>query len=340
MDKVLVELGPVPTNSVSDTGWEIADPAFIHAWTEIVEQTSVKIFDRDGGRRYSLRVDWTPVLQRVAHSYDVMRLIHGASSSEEREKALNGFSTSKIAIEFQLEKPPGRPGPASIIEYYLNDIFLIMNISTPGSCDFMSAQLVSAPHASPMRLSNYFFDVSWINAFEGKWPPIRFLSIADTRCWFERVRNEFSLVPKNSIERALFAILHICKSDLSPATIVWIFNALESFYGTRPGENFRALIERISLLLAPNTTELAYMKKAMRNLYDLRSAFVHGGLDIIHPVHDEAMDEEVDRAYYRLMEASDFGFQILLASLQEVISRGWSAPAFHEVMEDAAYGIK
>jgi hypothetical protein len=53
---------------------------------------------------------------------------------------------------------------------------------------------------------------------------------------------------------------------------------------------------------------------------------------VIHPLHDENLDPSVDEFYSRLADATELGFQVVLASLQEIIRRGWREPIFKEVL--------
>lgn len=333
---VIVKLNPIVTNSIADTGWEITDPAHISAWIAADKTTSRANFETEDGLEYIVDVDLSPVINRLKANYEIMSRIYKNENIQDKAQDAQSLSIENILVTFQITHPDRRSGVESIIDYYLNDLFLIMNISAPASFSLYRTMIASeARFDHSLDLSNYNFDISWLSSFEGKWPTVNFIDFDKTFVWFFKVRGKFSLVPKNKMERVLFSVLHICRGELSPATIVWIFNALETLYDTKPGENFRILIERISLLLSASKDEKANLKKSMRKLYDIRSAFVHGGLDIIHPLHDEAIDKNVDDAYYRLLEAAEFGFQVLLASLQEIIVRGWVAPKFNEVIEDA-----
>jgi hypothetical protein len=69
--------------------------------------------------------------------------------------------------------------------------------------------------------------------------------------------------------------MHLAKTDLSLNTIIWLFYALETLYDTQPGENRRALITRIGLVLSPDDKQRAYLKKELRDLYCVFHAMVN-----------------------------------------------------------------
>jgi hypothetical protein len=70
----------------------------------------------------------------------------------------------------------------------------------------------------------------------------------------------------------------------------------------------------------------------LRSLYDIRNAIVHGGFEVSHPMHNGALDKRVDENYARLSEAADYGYAILLASIQKIILNGWRFPKFQEAI--------
>ncbi|CDZ59816.1 Hypothetical protein NGAL_HAMBI2605_07000 [Neorhizobium galegae bv. orientalis] len=130
---VLVEFNSNIANSIADIGWEIADPAQVSAWTNANRIASKRSFKTEDGRLYKLTTDLSPVVDRLKTHYEIMTRIFYTDNVEERARAAESFPVEKIPITFQIEHPPGRPGVSSIIEYYLSDLFLLLNISTPAS---------------------------------------------------------------------------------------------------------------------------------------------------------------------------------------------------------------
>ena len=285
-----------------------------------------------------IRVDWSPVVRRLRLEYRADNEYRLASSQEEREDALELYKIEPIRLNFNVDILfDKRPSShihfyAHFIEYYLYDLFLIMNISYPGSCNFRN--VVVNPEnqfSSNINLDNYRFDFSWSNSKQ-IWPKINNIDIDIVIDWMNKVRGTLRMISKSRSEKALFAVLHICRMEPSPSSIIWIFYALESLFDTKTGENFRALVGRISLLLSPDQEQTKSMKKKLRELYDLRSSFVHGGLEVIHPMHNELFDKRVDELFGRLIDTTDFGFQIIIASIQSIISRKWIEPDFGETL--------
>jgi hypothetical protein len=71
----------------------------------------------------------------------------------------------------------------------------------------------------------------------------------------------------------------------------------------------------------------------MRDLYDLRSAIVHGGYQITHPMHDAGLDKRVMDSFVRETRATDYGYALLISAVQKAIVKGWKYPRFAEVIE-------
>ena len=183
-------------------------------------------------------------------------------------------------------------------------------------------------------MSEYLFDLAFLGSYEGKWPAPKNLDLDKTIAWYRSVRAGLNQIPENRAQKVLFALMHIAKTDLSLATIIWLFYALETLYDTQPGENRRALAHRIGLVLSPDDKQRAFLKKELRELYDIRSSFAHGGREVAHPMNNEAVDGRVSDEYRTLMNASEFGFAVVLTSIQRLIETGRPSFAFEESLVD------
>jgi len=69
----------------------------------------------------------------------------------------------------------------------------------------------------------------------------------------------------------------------------------------------------------------------------MRSRFVHGTFEIIHPLKNEQIDENVDSQYDEIYQAMDFGLATLMASIRSLIKKNYREVKFDD--QDKGYGL-
>lgn len=216
-----------------------------------------------------------------------------------------------------------------------------MNLWQPGSCDFSGAILKTRPISKniygkqiqhKIDLDGHYFEsalyeqdvYAWL-----KFPPV---NLEVMLAWFNNACPRFQMIPQNPAAKSIYALQHLSRSEYGPPSIIWIFYALETLFDCKPGENFKTLNNRIANLLKLSAKEHKVLKTNLRNLYDIRSAFVHGGLEVVHPLRDEGLDKRADNASWRFVPPTDFGVALILRCLNELMIRGWLFPTFEERM--------
>ena len=324
---------------ITDDGWEEIDAAHIEYWKAASSLLGTRTFDYRG-HSVTLEVDWRPILRRHQRHYRVMQQLYEAAGTPAAYDIAQKFSRTRVKVPAKLTTTfeRGRIDEwqhySLVFESFLYDTFLMMNIAAPGSCNFYNAALRLKPsrRSTEISLSEFYFDIAYLNGRQGKWPSPKMIPLETLSQWFFAVRSGVLQIPQNRMEKVLFALLHIAKMDMSPMIVIWLFYALETLFDTKAGENFRVLTERVQLLLSPNEKEAKRLRKNLRAMYDLRSGIVHGGLEVAHPMHNEQLDPVVDEKYARLSAVSEFGFGLLLRAIQMVIEKNWRWPQFDEVM--------
>lgn len=227
--------------------------------------------------------------------------------------------------------------PRFFVERYLYDLFLLMNLSTPGTGDFLNIIFMNngGEEDERLNLSSYFFEQYLYRSCTKRAIGNCTIPFMEVLEWYKGLGIGIKQKSDKKIEKALFSVLSISKSELSVATVIWIFHALEAIYGTRVGESFTNLIGRISLLLELSEENKKNVKKKLRELYDIRSSFVHGGYQVLHPLINEAIDKKLEDDQWKLICLCQDGIEIIIESLQKMISRGW-----HElVVTENLYGL-
>lgn len=331
---VIVDLGWSLTGEISDDHWDEIQPQQIRTW-----ETACDILNRGtilfGDTAYDYDVNLSPVIRRLKYTYSVMKRIYARTPPNFN---FADFRHTPVSIRFNLvckNTPQTMNGDkAFFVTHILSDIFVAMNIAFPGSCNFYSTRIKSKRRypAERFRLSSNPFEMALLDSKAGKWPRVDIIPITQCHSWLKAIRPRLNLIPQNRMERVLFALLHIAREEISPPTIIWLFYAFEALFDTKVGENFRSLIDRIALLLNPTDTQLAYLRRTMRELYNLRSSFVHGGMEVFHPFAHEISDKSVESVYYKLMGNCNNGFRILLSCIQEVVRQNWREPSFKEMI--------
>lgn len=307
-----------------------------HLWSSlpasVVERTYVH-----HGVRVQIRANWESARHIAAEGNRVLQKSIAASSE--------GSFTWVESIPHELTVPVevlicGENShsmhawyPRVFVDNYLYDIFTILNVSLPGSADFMNLSVLNENQHSlpePTQLSPYYLHRAYS---DGEWPILSPVSTSAIAEWYSNVRNSISQIPRNSLERAIFAMWHICRSHGRPEDVVLIFHALEALLQTKVGENFAALVDRLTLILEPDEKQASVMKQKLRAMYNHRSSFVHGGLPIIHPMHHELLDGMVDEVYSSTIELSIYGIKLLIACFQKYARNGWTIVNFKTSMQ-------
>ena len=299
------------------------DRSIVELWNSLPPLLHSRAF-LDDGCKIVVAMDWTPVRELLT------KQLRTSTRAPKKIRLL-----AKVGITSRNKFSNYDWYPEFFVESYLYDLFIALNLALPGAADFfnVTVETVRPRQSERLDLSAFYFETAFRS--RRQWPTLQYIDPRTVSVWFNRVRTGFSQVPDTPVERALFAMLHVCRSSGRPEDIVWLFYAFESLFQTRVGENYSALLERVCLLLQPDRVQEKLLRKNMRAMYDFRSAFVHGGLPIIHPMHNEVMDKRVDKQYGKTVELSQYGTKLLLGCLQRYIHEGWRDVRYKTTVEPA-----
>ena len=338
---------PPARSGVSDQYWKKQHTQYVQLWKAARSIIGCQTFEKDS-TKYHISCDWGPIARshvRYMKNMDSQVAMTAAYlEGKTRQLHFANFQRRPINLWIEVELNSASESTAAqsaaswVVDSYLYDVFLITNIAAPGACDFYKSVILQPGddvkhkllRETDLSLSNHLFDCSMLDAEEGKWPAPEYLGLRSVAQWYWTVRPGFSQTPTNDMEGVLFALLHLARGGISSTSVIWVFYALETLFGTRHGTNRRDLIERAALLLGCSSKQKSFLSKQVRTLYELRSSFVHGGMRAIHPLHNEMLDHTVESEYVKIAEALEFGFRLLLTSLQSVIKNGWKQPKFSE----------
>jgi hypothetical protein len=318
--------------SFSDDNWETIEPAHIRIWKSAVSRLRERRLIANG-TTFEVTMDWTPVLRRSERHHQAMRYLNKGGHHQLAQrifKARFPRRASKIPVHVRSLGKKSTNLLQSVAVSAIHDIFLIMNIAAPGCCNFYRGRLLGKDREDDISLSSDLFELYLVR---DQWPRSRVLNLDQVIVWYDQVRRGATQLPNSSTERALFALLHLAQLfDVDAVAVIWLFYALESLLETRPGENFSAIVRRLSLLLEADSKQATTIKSELRTLYDIRSAMVHGGLEVVHPMRHEVLDKRVNNAVGRLMRATDFGSSATIAAIQKMAENGWCNLRFDEVI--------
>jgi len=305
-------------------------------WKSMPGALKQRIYRLESGDAASVRMDPAPL-----HAlYRSRANVHARARSSARSGRVTQtawrvfFRETPVPIEVALQ---GRHPKSSydwyapfFAETYLHDLFLVTNLALPNSASFNNVKVTKkGEHSrspSQLYLSNFYFAQAVVEP--DQWPNLVTLDAASVASWFEKVRSGCSQIPENPLEKALFALLHLCKNHHGPEDAVWTFCAFESLFQTRAAENFATLVDRISMVLNANEKQRDSLQHKLRDLYDYRSSFVQGELETVHPMHCDSMDQRIGDGYLKRLDLVTWGVRVLIACLQQYAAAGWTDAAY------------
>lgn len=318
----------------------------IHAWEGACCFLSSKSYASDYGE-VQIRVNWEPVKEVVRSRADLNRtsieeILLADNPTDEfmrtYESIGEGFdkATAKCQVTIPRDHPSlgeaRRNHARNHLDIFIYEVFLIMNISSPGSCNFYKATLTDESNdIHHFELDSTLLEGAWTDSLRQGWPVIEFIPVEKTLNWMHSLNMGTRQIAKTRMERALFAILHLSKSDgYQPDGLIWLAHAIESLFDTPAAMITKILQDRVCAVLQAPPEQLKAICKQLRQFYDVRSSFVHGGLEISHPLNNDILDKEVQKYWEILMDAVAFAAKVLVAAVQVHVRNGWRELSFME----------
>ena len=207
-------------------------------------------------------------------------------------------------------------------------LIIVANLARPGSLEIGAGAIVFGDgYSHPLQpaRNDLGLVVEVVRALG--WPAMRDLTIRETWDWCRRLPGFVAGCPTSRGGRALTAFSYQIKekpADFSPMDLVWAMVGLEALFG-HGKEGLRKQISDKSQALLGRPTAF---KRRFESMYDYRSRFVHGDLDVPLPLFLYSGSEATSRFEGESYDATAAATGVLIASLQELIVRGWREPVF------------
>jgi hypothetical protein len=205
------------------------------------------------------------------------------------------------------------------METCLPNCILAANIAKPGVISMMGGFLTVDGHSiiSAPILENFLLEhLDFARALG--WPREIEVSYSDALKWVDKILENQPLVASTPIGRALAAFSQVAASEKHHGNhlqLFWAMMALEALYCEGTEALKRQLFEKAAIIFGPLTDN----KKRIRSLYDFRSAFVHGSLEMPYSFTFYHEDTAVDSFHDDLHEAESISYLLLIASLQFLV---------------------
>jgi hypothetical protein len=218
------------------------------------------------------------------------------------------------------------------LEQFVYDSFLGMNLAAPGAANFESLSIHSSGRVSEgPRLNSDLLEYAWSRSTQDGWPDIREIRLSRVWDWLVAQRIGVRQRAASPMERALFAVLHVCRRGRDdPSTLIWLAHALEALYGTPKDAIIEALRRRVCDLLEVPDDRIKSIRKNITRFYEARSAFVHGTFPVSHPHENEEFDSSINDYRSLLIDLTDFAMAVVVSTIQLHIRKSWQQVVFHE----------
>jgi hypothetical protein len=170
--------------------------------------------------------------------------------------------------------------PFGVVEGFLQQVFLAMNIATPGSCNLNPYKYPDHPDKRPQILDSEILDDALFDAIEEGWPALRWTPFRDAWEWLHHDMAYDIAVAREPTQKAFFGLLRICtrrKGD--PENLLVLAQALEGLLKSKKGRIRRELDERLDMVIGSPPAHPSWFE----HFYRVRSHIIHGVMPVLRP---------------------------------------------------------
>lgn len=312
---------------------EIAYPADRVAWTDAPELLRERRF-LVGDTTVQIEIDWRPVASEMLRQARYTAREYQKLSRRQKERTGRRLGAIRIpAVVTEAGRQRRHRTPAlDLLRLAVHEAFLILNIAVPGSFSAAQMRIETERYPYPVSMRAELFEDAWISAIHQKWPSITPLPVSDVISWHRGLGLGTTQVATSRIAKALFSIQHasqIVRED--PTVVIWLAQCLESLFGV-PTALSRNILQTRSFALFGNPTNEKSVTKELREFYEARNSFAHGGAAVLHPLANEDLDGAVIEALVRWLQPAEFAASLVVAALQHHAQGGWQEIKWNETM--------
>lgn len=224
----------------------------------------------------------------------------------------------------------------SIFHKRVFDLIIVANIARVGSIDlhrgaiFQDGKLVEQMKSiNPSTLSEAF-----LYAMSKQWPPLHSLAFIDVWKWAVKQQGFLEGFGGGRVSRAMNALTHVFGSDtfLGTDALFWAIMGIEAIYTNGEESITKQIRDKVWLFLGQQES----FKKDITAMYRVRSKFIHGASDVSGRMVLYDYDPELVKGILDSYDAERLAMAILVATLQELIRRGWDSINFSYIASEAS----
>jgi len=192
------------------------------------------------------------------------------------------LGTPELRVGVEVSGDFDRRDAPAYVELFFHDVFLISNLSAPGSFGGIVSMSGGDSRVRDVALSARVFRYA---------PGLERVPVENVTRWYDGLGVGVKQIAEGGAEVALFQLLHLARGE----------------------EN-----DEESILRLARAAE-ALGKRDDKRLFELRDDIARGRTMVIHPMHDDGLDPRVEDAAAEWIEVVDRAAGVVIGTLQKLM---------------------
>jgi hypothetical protein len=217
-----------------------------------------------------------------------------------------------------------------IVMKRISDFLIMVNLCHPGLIELKTSELVHngilQEHTSLPKMDGISIQSALVYSGKMNWPHLRTLKLIDAWNWHLQRKTylEMEGFENDPTSRAINAFSRLFESPTMDIAmhLVWAMVGIEALYVRGKDSVMQQVRDKVPSVLG----EHEMFKKGFKKMYEFRSRFIHGDLDIPGLYHLGDAGAEIEKYHTDQERTVSFAVAILTASLQEIITGNWKMP--------------
>lgn len=215
----------------------------------------------------------------------------------------------------------------------IHDLIFAVNLSNFGSLtvnEYVIFQEDGVYIIGGSKMDYRIFFEARRNSIEWNYPQLVEIDIKSVWEWLIKRDDFLNGFSENATTRALINLLEITNSDVNMKLFRAVMG-IEGLYTKGKSNLMEQVREKTQILLGPQNS----FKKLYSNMYEFRSKFIHGTLDIPAKANID-FSNKLSQHSEDLNRATNFAILILGATIQRIIVRKWDGLKFDYLVSNSS----